>query len=191
MHKRNDERCVECDELGALKLSRNSKRAQCGESREAFMRSAVVAVLILIGGAAAALAQPGRPYEVYILDPVGDGPETYAFYAPGRVAALEARGCGDSTMISDAAAVLQQMRERRRRDHDSIIHIDGRGSRVELGWCGQDDEGEDGEEEIDDLDTLVVIDGLNATQMRRLVRSLDAASETTREDLLIRLGLQR
>lgn len=154
------------------------------------MRMAFVAVFILIAGAAAAIAQPGRPYEVYILDPAGDGPETYAFSAPGRAAALEVRGCGDSTLIGDAAAVLQQMRERRRRDDDSIIHIEGRGSRVELDWCGQDDD-DDEEDEIDELDTLVVIDGLNASQMRRLVREMDAASEAMRQDLLSRLGLQR
>lgn len=155
------------------------------------MRMAFVAVFILIAGAAAAIAQPGRPYEIYILDPAGAGPEIYAFAAPGRVAAFETRGCGDSTAISDAAAVLQQMRERRRRDQGSIIHIEGRGSRIELGWCDQDDDDDDHDEEIDDLDTLVVIDGLNASQMRRIVRDMDAASQAAREDVLVRLGLQR
>jgi hypothetical protein len=155
------------------------------------MRSAIVAVIILIGGAAAAMAQPGRPYEIYILDPVGEGPDTYAFAGPGRAVALEARGCGDATLIGDAAPVLQQMRERRRRDDDSIIHIEGRGSRVELGWCDQDDDDDDHEEAFDDLDTLVVIDGLNASQMRRIVRDMDAAPEAMRQDVLVRLGLAR
>jgi hypothetical protein len=151
------------------------------------MRMAFVAVFILIAGAAAALAQPGRPYEIYILDPAGDGAETYAFAGPGRAAALEVRGCGDSALIGDAAPVLEQMRTRRRRDDDSVIHIEGRRSRIELGWCDQDDD--DNEEDVDELDSLVVIDGLNATQMRRIVRGMDAAPEATREDLLVRLGL--
>lgn len=157
------------------------------------MRTAFVAVFILIAGAAAALAQPGRPYEIYILDPAGEGAETYAFVGPGRAAALQVRGCSDASLISDAAPVVEDLRARSRRRDQSIVRIEGRGSRVELSWCGQSDDDdadeEEAEEEADDLDTLVVVDGLNATQMRRVVRSIDAAPRGMREDVLTRLGL--
>jgi hypothetical protein len=185
----NDEKGRGGDERQTLKLSRNRKARRCSDIREAFMRLAFVAVFILIAGAAAAIAQPGRPYEVYVFDPA-DGPEVYAFAAPSRALALEIRGCGDFSVLANADSVVRQMRERRRLDAISVSEINGRQSRVEFGWCGLDD---DEDEDIDDdpQDMLLVIDDLNAGQIRRIVRSLDAAPEATREQWLAQLGLAR
>jgi hypothetical protein len=152
------------------------------------MRMALVAVFILIAGAAAAIAQPGRPYEVYIFEP-REGAEVYAFAGPQRAVAFEVRGCGDVSFIAEPALVLAEMRARRRRDDLDMVHIEGRNSRVELGGCDEGDEHEEDYEEPDTSDTLVVIDNLNAGQMRRIVRSFDSAPEATRTQMLAQLGL--
>lgn len=154
------------------------------------MRMAFLAVFILIAGAAAAIAQPGRPYEVYIFEP-REGAEIYAFAGPQRAVAFEVRGCGDVAFIPEPAPVLSEMRARRHRDDIDLVRIEGRGSRVELGGCDTEEDEHEDYEEPDTGDTLVVIDNLNAGQMRRIVHSFGSAPEAARMQILTQLGLER
>jgi hypothetical protein len=162
------------------------------------MRWALAAVFILVAGVAA--AQPLRRYDAYIYDP-GDGREIYAFAGGDRAAALEVRSCGDVSIIAEARDLVRELRTQRARDADNdnlhIITISGRRGRTELGPCGAEPEEEDLEdtmdpedfaEDADDL-SIVIIEDLSAARTRNLVRSLDAAPEPIREQVLVLLGL--
>jgi hypothetical protein len=158
------------------------------------MRWAIAAVALLIAGVAA--AQPLRRYDVYLYDP-GDGREIYAFAAAGRAAAVEVRGCGDVSLIGDAATLVREMRALRRTD-ENVITVSGRGSHTELGPCGAVEEEVDAADEQFEVDdylhqepetSLVILEDMSPTQTRDLVRSMDAASVAVREQLLVQLGL--
>lgn len=153
------------------------------------MRGALMALVLLIGGSAAALALPGRPYAVYVFDPV-EGPDVFVFAGPNGAAAFEESACGQYALRRDAQALLEQLRRRRHGENVSLIHIDGGNSRTEMGWwCDGEDDDEAFEDEDDPpQDSLVVIDDLNARQVRRLLNGL---TPVIRENVETTLGLTR
>lgn len=154
------------------------------------MRATLLAVLLLIGGAAVALAQPGRDYAVYVFDPA-EGADVYAFVARGRVAAVEVRGCGDYALLEQPETLVAQLRARAAADAIEVIRVGGRNSRTDLGWCGDVEdqavfETED-PEAGPETDALVVIEDISARQMRRMLSSLQAP--TLHAELTATLGL--
>ncbi len=152
------------------------------------MRWVIAAVALVIAGAAA--AQPARHYDLYIQDPGGEAPEIYALVAGNRSAAIEVRACGDVTFSLNPHALVADLRAQRRSRDDTVIVVSGRNSRTELGPCSADESPEAGEPQEDDYDGgLVVIENMSASQTRRTVRTLDAAPESVREQMLSAVGL--
>ncbi|QGZ94444.1 hypothetical protein [Terricaulis silvestris] len=153
------------------------------------MRWALAALVVMIAGVA--VAQPSRRYDLYIFD-TGDGREIYAVAAAGRASALEVRGCGDVSLIAEAAEMVHELRVRRARDDDNVIIVHGRNSRTELGPCGADEDSENLDEEAqreDDATSLVVIENMSPSQTRNTLRTLDAAPVAIRERMIADLGL--
>jgi hypothetical protein len=152
------------------------------------MRWAIAALAVMIAGVA--VAQPSRRYDLYIFD-TGDGREIYAVGAAGRASALEVRGCGDVSLIAEAAEMVQELRARRARDDENVITIRDRNSRTVLGPCGA--------EELDDIDddsdgvahetSLVIIEDMSPSKTRNTLRTLDAAPVAIRERMIADLGL--
>jgi hypothetical protein len=148
------------------------------------MRWVFAAMALAIAGVAA--AQPVRHYDLYIFDPGNDGAELYAIAAGSRAVALEVRGCGDVSLLDDPRAVVADLRARREWDEDNtFVVITGRNSRTELGPCGENEP----EAEDDDEPSLVIIENMSASQARRTLRTLDAAPESVREQMLDAVGL--
>jgi hypothetical protein len=153
------------------------------------MRWALAALVVMIAGVA--VAQPSRRYDLYIFD-TGDGREIYAVGAAGRASALEVRGCGDVSLIAEAAEMVRELRARRTRDDDNVIIVHGRNSRTELGPCGADEDPEELDEEAqreDEATSLVVIENMSPSQTRNTLRTLDAAPVAIRERMIADLGL--
>jgi hypothetical protein len=153
------------------------------------MRWALAALVVMIAGVA--VAQPSRRYDLYIFD-TGDGREIYAVGAAGRASALEVRGCGDVSLIAEAADMVRELRLRRTRDDDNVIIVHGRNSRTELGPCGADEDPENLDEAAqreDDATSLVVIEDMSPSQTRNTLRTLDAAPVAIRERMIADLGL--
>jgi hypothetical protein len=153
------------------------------------MRWALAALVVMIAGVA--VAQPSRRYDLYIFD-TGDGREIYAVSAAGRASALEVRGCGDVSLIAEAADIVRELRVRRARDDDNVIIVHSRNSRTELGPCGIDEMPEDLDEEAEvdeDPTSLVIIENMSPAQTRNTLRTLDAAPVPIRERMIADLGL--
>jgi len=148
------------------------------------MRWVIAAVVLVIAGVAA--AQPVRHYDLYIYDPPAGGTDIYALTAGSRMAAIEVRGCGDVSVVQHPQALVEDLRAQRRNRDDTVIVISGRNSRTELGPCTPDDY-DDVEEDYDG--GLVVIQNMSASQARRTMRTLDAAPESLREQMLSAVGL--
>jgi hypothetical protein len=149
------------------------------------MRWALAALVVMIAGVA--VAQPSRRYDLYIFD-TGDGREIYAVSAAGRASALEVRGCGDVSLIAEAAETVHELRQRRARDDDNVIIIHDRSSRTELGPCGAEELDEEAQRE-DEATSLVVIENMSPAQTRNTLRTLDAAPVAIRERMIADLGL--
>jgi hypothetical protein len=90
-------------------------------------------------------------------------------------------------MLPDASAVASQLSARRADPDTSVVTVVARGSRTFLGPCEEDEHDE--AKEPDEDDSLVVIEGASARQMRAMIRSLDAAPSETRQEILTSLGL--
>ena len=152
------------------------------------MRALLFSVVLLTACSATAQATPF--YDVYILQPP-HGAAIYAFAGDRRSAALEVRSCGDVRVLSDAQTIVDQLRDRREVDGVSVVTVIARGSRTYLGPCGEDDPEEDQEHDVDEEETLVVIERATASQLRSMIQSLDAAPASVRQDLISSLGLMR
>lgn len=153
------------------------------------MRWVIAAVALIVAGVAA--AQPVRRYDLYIYNPGGDAADVYAIAAGYRSAALEVRGCGDVTLDLNPQTLIADLRAQRRIRDDTVIVISGRNSRTELGPCAADVADEQDDDDDDRLDDggLVVIENMSASQARRTLRTLDAAPEAIREQMLDAVGL--
>ena len=147
------------------------------------MRLAIAAAAILLA-ACSADAQQMRRYDFYIYTPSG-GPEVYAVEGAGRMAAVEVRGCGNARLVPDPAATVAQMHALRAREDMNVVTVIGEGSRTYIGQCSQEKyEGEAG-----DGDAIVVIQGASAAQTRRTIRTLEAAPQAVREQMIADLQL--
>jgi hypothetical protein len=151
------------------------------------MRALLLSVVLM---AACSVADATPLYDVYILQP-RDGASVYAFASDQNAAALEVRGCGDVRVLTGARAIVDQMRDRRGAENVSVVTVVARGSRTNLGPCGEDEADEDQEQGANDSDTLVVIEHATASQLRSMIRTLDAAPASVRQQLMISLGLVR
>ena len=149
------------------------------------MRTVFIAMLLL--AACSGSAQSETRYDLYIFGARDGGPQIYAFSGGDAAAAVEVRGCGDVRLLPDATAVVSDLSARRHAPGISVVTIESRGSRVELGGCGSEDEGD--EDGVNDEDSLVVIENASARQMRRIVQSLDAAPSDVRGEIIATLGL--
>jgi len=146
------------------------------------MRTMFIAMLML--AACSGTAQSQTRYDLYIYEPHGGGPQTYVFAGGNAISAVEVRGCGDVRVLSDARAAASQVTARRHSDDVSVVTVSGRGSRVDLSSCPPDEP-----DEPNDRDSLVVVENVTATQMRRMVQSLDAAPDDVRGQIIATLGL--
>lgn len=147
----------------------------------------LVLTVIVFLAACSGVAQSETRYDAYIFQPRDGGPDTYAFSGGQRAVALEVRGCGNVRMLPDPSAIASQLSAKRGDPNTSVVTVIARGSRTYLGPCGEDEDDEAKEPDADD--NLVVIEGASARQMRSMIRSLDAASSETREEMLVSLGL--
>ena len=153
------------------------------------MRWAIAALVVMIAGVA--VAQPSRRYDLYIFD-TGDDREIYAVAAAGRASALEVRGCGDVSLIAEAAEMVHELRARRVRDDDNVVVIHNRSSRTELGPCGAEEESDEIDDDGDgvaDEPSLVILENMSPSQIRNTLRTLDAAPVAIRERMIADLGL--
>ncbi len=145
------------------------------------MRTVFIAMLVL--AACSGTAQSQTRYDLYIFEPQGGGPETYVFAGGNAVSALEVRGCGDVSVLPDARAVASNLNARRHTDVVSVVTVSGRGAHVDLSSCSSE------EDEPNERDSLVVVENMTGTQIRRIVRTLDAAPEDVRGQIIATLGL--
>ena len=150
------------------------------------MRTALITMLFV--AACSGVAQSETRYDLYIFQAHGDGPQIYAFAGGNTAVAVEVRGCGDVALLPNAATVASDLSARRHSPETGVVTVEARGSRVELGGCGIEDEEPDGEH-ADDRDSLVVIENASGRQMRRIVQSLDAAPTDVRNEIIATLGL--
>ena len=147
------------------------------------MRTVFIAMLFL--AACSGTAQSQTRYDLYIFQPRGGGPQTYVFAGGNAVSALEVRGCGDVSLLPDAHAAVSNVSARRHAEDIGVVTVSGRGSRVDLASCPSDDEGD----QPNERDSLVVVENVTGTQMRRMIQSLDAAPEDVRGQIIETLGL--
>ncbi|MEQ1818810.1 MAG: hypothetical protein ABL871_09380 [Terricaulis sp.] len=147
------------------------------------MRTVLFAILVL--AACSGTAQSQTRYDLYIFQPRDNGPETYVFAGGNAVSAVEVRGCGDVSMLADASAVASNLSARRHADDVSVVTVSGRGSHVDLSSCPPDEEFD----EPNERDNLVVVENMTGAQMRRIVRTLDAAPDNVRGQIIATLGL--
>ncbi|MBL8546981.1 MAG: hypothetical protein JNL81_10990 [Hyphomonadaceae bacterium] len=154
------------------------------------MRTVLIAVLLL--AACSGSAQSETRYDLYIFHPRDGGAQTYAFAADNAAVAIEVRGCGDIHLLPNANVVAGDLRARRHADGVSVVTVEARGSRVDLGNCGADEVPEDPEDVeedgVNEQDSLVVIENASARQMRRMVETLNAPAEV-RSEIISTLGL--
>lgn len=147
------------------------------------MRTVFIAMLVL--AACSGTAQSQTRYDLYIYEARTGSPETYVFAGGNAVSAIEVRGCGDVSVLPDARAVASSLNARRHADDLSVVTVSGRGAHVDLSKCS-------GNEEADvtnERDSLVVVENMTGTQMRRIVATLDAAPEDVRTQIIATLGL--
>lgn len=147
------------------------------------MRTVLFAIMAL--AACFGTAQSQTRYDLYIFEPQGGGPQTYAFVGGDAVYAVEVRGCGDVRVLPDARAVASSLSARRHAQDVSVVTVAARGSRVDLGNCPLDEE----IDEPNEHDSLVVVENATASQMRRMIQSLDAAPSDVRAQISATLGL--
>lgn len=147
------------------------------------MRTVLFAMLVL--AACSGTAQSQTRYDLYIFEPSSGSPETYVFAGGNAVSAVEVRGCGDVSVLPDARAVASNLNARRHTDDVSVVTVSGRGAHVDLSSCSPQEEGD----EPNERDSLVVVENMTGTQMRRIVRTLDAAPEDVRGQIIATLGL--
>ena len=153
------------------------------------MRIALTALAMFAGCSSA--AQAACRYDLYIYDPAS-GPEVYAVAGEDRAAAIEVRGCGDASLLPDAAGLVARLQARRRAHDMNVVSVQGQGSRTYLDSCSGDDHDEDEDEEDagDPEDNLVVVEGAGAAQMRRTLQTLGAAPRELREQMIDTLALR-
>lgn len=153
------------------------------------MRIALTALAMFAGCSSA--AQAACRYDLYIYQPA-NGPDVYAVAGEGRAAAIEVRGCGDASLLPDAAGFVERLRARRQAHDMNVVRVEGRGSRTYLDSCsgGDHDEDEDEEDAGDREDNLVVVEGAGAAQMRRTLQTLGAAPQDLREQMIDTLALR-
>ena len=77
------------------------------------------------------------------------------------------------------------MSTRRHAQDVSVVTVSGRGSHVDLASCPPDEE----VDEPNERDSLVVVENMTGTQMRRIVQTLDAAPDDVRTQIIATLGL--
>lgn len=147
------------------------------------MRTVFIAMLVL--AACSGTAQSQTRYDLYIFEPQGDGAQTYVFAGGNAVSAVEVRGCGDVSVLPDASAVASRLSTRRHADDVSVVTVSGRGSHVDLSSCSPREEAD----EPNERDSLVVVENMTGAQMRRIVRTLDAAPADVRGQIIETLGL--
>ena len=147
------------------------------------MRTVFVAMLVL--AACSGTAQSQTRYDLYIFEPSSGSPETYLFAGGNAVSAIEVRGCGDVTVLPDARAVASNLNAHRHARDISVVEVSGRGAHVDLSSCSSEEEGDD----TNERDSLVVVENMTGAQMRRIVRTLDAAPEDVRGQIISTLGL--
>ncbi|MEQ1490155.1 MAG: hypothetical protein ABL932_06345 [Terricaulis sp.] len=147
------------------------------------MRTMFIATLLL--AACSGTAQSQTRYDLYIFEPRGGGAETYVFAGGNAVSAVEVRGCGDVSVLPDASAVASNLSARRHAEDVSVVTVSGRRSHVDLASCSPDEESD----EPNERDSLVVVENMTGTQMRRIVQTLDAAPEDVRSQIIATLGL--
>ncbi|MCX7356535.1 MAG: hypothetical protein NT015_00060 [Alphaproteobacteria bacterium] len=147
------------------------------------MRTVLFAIVVL--AACSGTAQSQTRYDLYIFEPHGGGPQTYVFTGGNAASAVEVRGCGDVHVLPDARAVAASLSARRHAQDVSVVTVSARGSRVDLDSCPPDEEGD----EPNEHDSLVVVENANASQMRRMIQSLDAAPSDVRSQISATLGL--
>lgn len=147
------------------------------------MRTVFVAMLML--AACSGAAQSQTRYDLYIFQPRDGGAQTYVFAGGNAVSAVEVRGCGDVSVLTDAAAVASTLSTRRHAQDVSVVTVSGRGSHVDLASCPPDEE----VDEPNERDSLVVVENMTGTQMRRIVQTLDAAPDDVRTQITATLGL--
>lgn len=146
---------------------------------------AAFALFATIGCAA---AQPRESYDLYISEP-GSGPELYAFAGQGRAAVVEVHGCGDARLLPNADAILATLRARAAQHDVTRISV-GPGSNTQIGMCDAGDNDKDHDDEADsDGDTIVIVESLSPSQLRRMIGTFRAAPEPVRNDLQTALGL--
>lgn len=152
------------------------------------MRIALAALAMFAGCSS---AQAACRYDLYIYQPA-NGPEVYAVAGEGRAVALEVRGCGDASLLPDAAALVARLQARREGHQMNVVRVEGRGSRTYLDSCSGDDHDEDEDEEDagEHEDNLVVVEGAGAAQMRRTLQTLGAAPQELREQMIDTLALR-
>ena len=146
------------------------------------MRLAIAAAAIVLA-ACSADAQQMRRYDFYIYVP-GSGPQVYAVEGAGRMAAVEVRGCGDAQLAPDPRATLAHMRELTRREGVHSVIVIGEGSHTYIGNCSPAEFEGDASDEA-----MVVIVGASAAQTRRTIRTLEAAPQSVREEMIAVLQL--
>lgn len=154
------------------------------------MRIALTALAMLAGCSSG--AQAACRYDLYIYQPTS-GSQVYAVMGQGRAAAVEVRGCGDVSLLPDAAGVVQRLEARRARGEMNVVSVQGAGSRTYLDACsGADDDSDEDDEEgtADHEDDLVVVEDASAAQMRRTLQTLDAAPRELREQMIDTLALR-
>jgi hypothetical protein len=134
-------------------------------------------------------ANAGGPYQIYIFDNAEEQ-SIYALAVGDRAAAAMVEDCA-GRLMDDAYTVVAGLRARSRNEHDglSVVWVEGEGSRVNLGRCGQHEEDEDSER--DDWDSLVVVRGASAAQARHLIREIHGLSREDRNAMIDALGLNR
>ncbi len=147
------------------------------------MRAVFIAILVL--AACSGAAQSQTRYDLYIFEPRGGGAETYVFAGGNAVSAIEVRGCGDVSVLPDASAVASNLNARRHAEDVSVVTVSGRGSHVDLASCPPDEESD----ELNERDSLVVVENMTGVQMRRIVHTLDAAPDEVRGQIIATLGL--
>ena len=151
------------------------------------MRIGLTAFAMLAGCSSG--AQAACRYNLYIYQP-SNGPEVYAVAGEGRAAAVEVRGCGDASLLPDAAALVVRLQTLREGHEMNVVTVSGRGSRTYLDSCSGGDHDEDEDEVGDHGDNLVVVEGAGAAQMRRTLQTLGAAPRDLREQMIDTLALR-
>ena len=141
-------------------------------------------------------ANAGGPYQIYIYNSVEHPTvDLYAISVGDRATAAEVENCVGRLAENPHQIVADLSARSHSDEHFSVVLVEGEGSSLSLGRCGED---ADDEEEDDDpenysepRDSLVLVRNASAAQARRLIREIHGLSAEDREAMIDAIGLDR